>query len=434
MRMDRIAGWLLGLLVAGQVQAHACTHQGRTQEDIDRFVAQAQPGQTLCLAPGRYHHVATPPSFAGTASQPITIRAAEDGTVLIDSGTSRPLDLQGSYGILEGVNAQGGDNTTLAMRGTNWIARRVMLWSNNEPSDPHSYIVSMAGSHNTLEDCGAFGNARAILTAGAGQSGDTYNVVRRCWTRFEKRHATNSPDVGIVVGYAGQSRVTIENVVATWDRRGGDRGHEADPPIHISNTRDSLIAGSISYAPAGANFEPGSLFESFTGEADRGWTLRNRLRDFVVVAHPSQSGKAAFGLDAPGDGGNVVESALGISSTPGSCRTSGWAGCDRIRHFGSVEAARAGLGRSIWEAYPGICKRVVDGKVTEAPLWPWPMQTRLQAALRQSGREPLDLTATMEGLLGPIPTACRGSGPVSGGGVPPRPRLTAPRNLRGGGR
>jgi hypothetical protein len=62
---------------------------------------------------------------------------------------------------------------------------------------------------------------------------------------------------------------------------------------------------------------------------------------------------------------------------------------------------------SLWDLYPGLCYQVVGGTVTTQPLWPWPMNERLKAALVQAGYPPLDLTAQMEELFGPLPAPCR---------------------------
>ncbi len=56
---------------------------------------------------------------------------------------------------------------------------------------------------------------------------------------------------------------------------------------------------------------------------------------------------------------------------------------------------------------PDLCHRYIDGARTDEPLWPWPMNQRIIEATHQSGRGPVDVTATMEALLGPIPSPCR---------------------------
>jgi hypothetical protein len=68
-----------------------------------------------------------------------------------------------------------------------------------------------------------------------------------------------------------------------------------------------------------------------------------------------------------------------------------------------------------------VCKKYVNGKLTNEPLWPWPMNQRIINAMRQAGKAPVDVTKTMEQIFGPIPSDCRGgvSTPSSGAGSPP---------------
>ena len=79
-----------------------------------------------------------------------------------------------------------------------------------------------------------------------------------------------------------------------------------------------------------------------------------------------------------------------------------------------------------------ICKRYVDGVLTSAGLWPWPMNQRIIDAMARAGRPAVDVTAELEAIFGTIPAACRwdagsdpaGSGPA-GGDSPAAATLTA---------
>ena len=78
------------------------------------------------------------------------------------------------------------------------------------------------------------------------------------------------------------------------------------------------------------------------------------------------------------------------------------------RHGATLSAALAGSGHSsIWTLMPGLCTRYVNGTLTSQGLWPWPMNQRILTATAQAGTG-VDVTATMEALLGPIPAQCRG--------------------------
>jgi hypothetical protein len=62
--------------------------------------------------------------------------------------------------------------------------------------------------------------------------------------------------------------------------------------------------------------------------------------------------------------------------------------------------------------------RYQDGNLTNQPLWPWPMNQRIIDGLVQSGRDPVDITATVVKLLfRPAPRA-----PVVPATPPPSPR------------
>jgi hypothetical protein len=75
-----------------------------------------------------------------------------------------------------------------------------------------------------------------------------------------------------------------------------------------------------------------------------------------------------------------------------------------------------------------LCFRYKGGVLTSQPLWPWPMNQRIMEATVQSGRAAVDVTATVERLLGPIPTACKTTSTVSG--TTPEPTVpSAPVNL-----
>jgi hypothetical protein len=80
------------------------------------------------------------------------------------------------------------------------------------------------------------------------------------------------------------------------------------------------------------------------------------------------------------------------------------------------------------------CLRYQDGTLTRTPLWPWPMDDRIKAALAWDGAPPLagsagpgyaahTVTSEIVSRYGPLPADC-------GTGGTNRPRLPAPTNLR----
>ena len=76
------------------------------------------------------------------------------------------------------------------------------------------------------------------------------------------------------------------------------------------------------------------------------------------------------------------------------------------------EASNSAFHSSIYLGLEGgakLCYRYVDGVLTTTPLWPWPMNDRIKAAMILSGRTSVDVTQTVTGILGSIPDNCGGS-------------------------
>jgi len=408
-----------------------------TPFQISKFWSYATPGKTLCLLDGTYtggNSMIRPPStFAGTAGQPITIRAMNDGAVLIDGGSSRPVSLRGAYGILEGVNIHGGDNITLSLGGQHWIVRRVVAW--NTLGQGVDHIIDVAGTHGLLEDCAAFGKARKILAAGAGRGGPGYNTVRRCWARWEDKGApgvAGNPTNTLEMGY-GQDNVTFENVLAIRDVAPGAYVTSPEKPFTQFATKNSKWLGSIVYLTPTAKLDTNALLAAFL---DGGSNYQNGqyhtsqgnlwqdVVAFVSPGHPNFHGIKAMGFTGgvPAGTNNTIINLVGVGGAASTCDRSSWNGCGNLR-LGTSLSAALGTSNSVWTEVPGICKRYVDGKLTNAPLWPWPMNQRIKDALVQSGRSPVDVTRTMEDMFGPIAQACK-TGTTNTGATP------APSDLR----
>jgi hypothetical protein len=87
-------------------------------------------------------------------------------------------------------------------------------------------------------------------------------------------------------------------------------------------------------------------------------------------------------------------------------------------------AAADNAGANPLQSTPGfgarVCKKYVDGHLSNEPLWPWPMDEQMKAAIdfaRSRGDHPHDskfyfgpsgtVTGLVESIWGPIPAACR---------------------------
>jgi hypothetical protein len=382
-----------------------------TPFQISKFWSLATPGKTLCLLDGTYSDgnssIVVPETFAGTSSQPITIRALNDGKVTIQ-GAMR-VWTRGSWGVLEGINvlATGTSEFVVGFGGDHWTMRRVVALSN---TGDITAITSWA-TNSVMEDMAAIGLARKIVTVGADGGGQfSTTILRRLFILHTGRRSSGSPYESLEVGY-GQNAITVENAIVTRDTDPGANTDTNEAPILAFQTVNSKILGSISYAPASAAFLGNQMVTMYSHGAGTPNLVLRDIVGFLEPGNPSFNGARPFTLTGDSrDTTMVAQNLVGVGGAASTCDVSGWgSSCGNIRS-GTSLAAAIGAGKSIWNEVPGICKRYVDGTLTDQPLWPWPMNQRIKDALVQAGRTPVDVTQTMESLLGPIPAECKGSG------------------------
>ncbi|HZD40804.1 MAG TPA: hypothetical protein VE131_08795, partial [Terriglobales bacterium] len=211
----------------GTATAASCTHyasptgggtgvSASSPFKIANFWSVAKPGYVLCLLDGKYTGSASminPPKYlSGTASAPITIRAVNDGKVLIDGqATYIPARLAyNDYFILEGFNARNSAETVVTLSHSNHnIVRRVAAW---DAADNNNSIFGIHyGSYNLLEDVAGWGVARKIYESS--QGGD-YTTIRRAWGRWEGSHVVG-PKMTYTMAY-NNFHMIIENAIGTW--------------------------------------------------------------------------------------------------------------------------------------------------------------------------------------------------------------------------
>lgn len=419
------------LCVRPTPQTTACsTTLGPGDSGIQTWLASAQPGQILCLKPGVYtgsaNMLSIPSSFAGTASAPITIRAETPGTVTIDGQDSRrPIHTRGTWGVLRGLNATRGDNMNVFVDGTDWLLQDLVSWDVGVKTD---HNISMAGYRNTVEDFAVFGTAEKQLAMGASSGNCTGNVARRGVLIWQGAGDSTSPTNGAEIGY-GQRCLTVENLVGTYARTGNRSQPEGI--YEIFRTKQSKLLGSIAYVLRDAVYDPSALVFGITDAGSHADTNPDPAQDVLVKhilsyidpAHPEFANKRAlrFDYDPPGPHGtnNRAESMVGVSGQPLSCQGPSWQ-CVGVQQGATLAAAIGGEGKSVWtdsNAAPGICRRYVNGVLTDTPLWPLPITERLKSAMTQAGQTPVDVTQVLEGLFGTIPAQCK----TGGTPVPPEP-------------
>jgi len=276
-----------------------------------------RPGDTLILLDGEY---ADPQDLLsalasegvilrGTETEPILIRAENDGAVTFDGGGTRvPLRMEGSqedfpnrlyqWVKIVGVNACNSGGTVVALRlCEKCVLHRVCAW---DASGFNEHIFSLFRCRdNLLSDCAGWGRGRKIFSV-FGNILDTgledpenwshNNVMRRCWGRWEfwGRNQENGPGWG---GGHGETYsynydawdTHLENCVSTWQAR-------ADPQTLVNpyalflregcaacpgGLDEGKLYGCIGYLKGRQDTFPGHVYSC--GSDARGHRLKNCL-------------------------------------------------------------------------------------------------------------------------------------------------------------
>jgi hypothetical protein len=361
---------------------------------------------------------------SGTASAPITVRAEEDGGVLIDGGHARrPLDCNASYITVMGVDVKNGVDSTAVVRGQHCTIQRVVAWT-QEPDDGGTENVwDLGGAHNLLEDIAGWGYSRKILAAGA-RGGNGPNTVRRAWVEHNGSptgSAQGEPTEAAEIGY-NQSNVTFENVIAR--RNILSSASEPEAAHHIFSTHGSALIGSIAYVLSTDNYDTDIMLNATPeagSHAGSGFVTSDTLiQDVLLIADPAHDRMRGLIIDGGlGSTSNKAKNIISVAHDPGRCQGDGW-DCTNL-YLGRTLAEALGS-KKIWEVAPGLCYEVVNRHVTTTPLWPWKMQARIQAALSSARMPQKNVTEHATRAMGGIPPQCQRSGEP----VPPGPGTPVP--------
>jgi hypothetical protein len=363
-----------------------------------------------------------PANLSGTAGRPITVRAVNDGKVLIDGeGARSPVRLDyNDYFILEGLNAsRSGGTVVLISHSKHAIVRRVAAW---DAADNNTNIFGTHSSEHVLfEDVAGWGIARKIFSA---SQGGNHFTCRRCWGSWDGSHFIG-PKMTYTLAYNNYN-VIVENSIGTWSGRDMKEsyylecsGHTSaqcnrlhtnyvvDQPYGIfavdrldgDKNANSRLLGSIAYITSADRFNPAQLFYILGIDA-------MAVANGVAYIQPgSHTTKRPFGLYGRK---GAVASSLSARSLTGIGAAESLISVDWDTEDISLGTTTSRVGNVFSQAQGAeICTRYKDGVLTTEPLWPWPMNQRVMDAMAQSGRTPVDVTATIERMLGPIPSRCR---------------------------
>lgn len=416
---------------------------------ISNFWSVAGPGKTLCLLDGTYTGIdsmITPPqNLKGLSGSPITIKALNEGKVLLNGQASgTPIKLYyNDWFVIEGVNACCSSADVIYLsHATNNIVRRVIGW---DARDNNNMIFGIAygSSNNLFEDVAGWGVARKIFEPSGGSN---YVTLRRFWGRWERSTVTG-PKMVLSMAYDSNYNMTYENAIGTWsaekmpssytltDYSGNPCNFCSSGPGPFTEAMNfpygilsddglaegqerianSKLLGSIAYI---------NKTDTFNGEAPIFVNAMSgiELRDNVVFIDSSHSSVKRFvltndvlaGTASGGGVGMIAKNLTGIGGAASGFQSQ-W------QKSNILEGSGLNIfnpGENIFNATRGasVCYQYKDGVLTNQPLWPWPMDQRIKDAMAVSGHRSVTygmptndglVTTAIENMFGAIPAQCR---------------------------
>ncbi len=304
------------------------------------------------------------------------------------------------------------------------VIRRVAAW---DAADGNTNIFGVHyGSYNLLEDVAGWGTARKIFS---GSQGGDYLTLRRAWGRWE-RSTVVGPKMTYTLAY-NNYHLTCENCLGTWSGQGmpqtyvlkdyygtpwtgagaGTYGNYAvQAPYGIfsfdglegDKNADIRLLGSLAYIQSTDKYAASQAV--FVMKLDS-VEIKDTAAYIAPGTTPPSSPSRLYGLQSPAIATNLHASDITSFGGGKSSFHSSW---HRSNVWSGSSPAAYASGENIFNTSRGanLCYQYKDGNLTNQPLWPWPMNQRIKDALVQSGRAPVDVTATMQRLFGTIPAAC----------------------------
>jgi hypothetical protein len=240
--------------------ANSCTHAMDPATPKQTFASAwdcLSAGDTLILRDGTYNNqdLSPPQGKAGTAINPILVRAENDGAALVNG---QAILIQNSYLIFQGLKMKGRagdsvfaiDSRDSAVTASHHITLQRMglecpLTDARTINDSACVGIASGAHDNLIEDSWAWGGGRyTVLLYGRDSYGATAvtgadnNTLRRLVLRMgPNKSSSGNPQAALSLYYASNN--TIENVIAVDSQPASDSsnsafyitGHAAPPTI-----------------------------------------------------------------------------------------------------------------------------------------------------------------------------------------------------------
>ena len=361
-----------------------------------------RPGDTLLIQDGTYTEPIQP-LVAGREGAPITIKAVNDGKVIIDGqGTTIPLKLgdnwpgdNRSYITVEGIVAKNGTEAAVRIRGDHITLRRVSAYDAGLRTNSAVMLVGWS-SDVLLEDVIAAGTGRKNLliftservtvrrafTQWVGWDGQTSDTCAMGWPAGNGINPYNSKYVivenALVTGpmadaalritanessvYSPGMQVLGSIAVGAGVNADGSRHAYplvADPQCYVPPDGPPYYTSPWGLGVWGQGDVPGPVFRDVLGYSNAGWGFASVKPFGTGVSDGTLDHATLCNNNAwPGQAQETGQGTYGGFSVTNS----------QIPEFQIGEGARLDL-------------RYVDGQRTNVPVLPWPMESRGQAEL-----------------------------------------------------
>jgi len=394
---------------------------------------QLSPGDILFLMDGTYTETLTI-SISGTAGNPITFKAQNDGGAILD-GTDDSAVIYASgknYITLEGIICKNSNGTVINLQTcTNFILKRMSSSDALVSGNNDQYLLSNC-TNCLLEDCIAYGTGRSVFTVFKSDG----CTLRRCWSYYE-----DSPLGGVSIQIYNSTNSIVENCVAT--QKAGSKAiwgitnwlHQPGAFVGDNNKFYGNVVYNISGTTGG--FHNGSSEDNVTGTIFKDNVSINNgtagfrhavdsgliANNFTIVGSSGSylyycySWKDFYTLDAGFQIGGGVKNSSFFSNSLGLYYNSADTGftsfANTYNNYSSVTTKYSGnasagtgetetapvydtttFGKGAYLFVPTALKgqgesgvdigaevlyRYVDGVKTSSPLWPFPMESRIFA-------------------------------------------------------
>lgn len=383
-------------------------------------------------------------NLSGTAGHYITVSAENDGQVVIDGQDARvPIVWDhNSYWIAQGMDAHNSsDDVVEIFPGSDYnIFRRICAYNANPSKNVLVWSVWQA-TGNLLEDTCAFGTGRKMY-ASFELSGLT---IRRPWAMWNKVLADFGPFITYSLSY-DSDHVIIENPIGTrnedadsYSMGATDQGIFSMDRLEEYNDCEihSGFYGGLAYLLGSQNIiqtdnhaaeiHGGQVFGSlqfkdvllYIEQGTHGTLRRVQMAGFdntFTGGCPSNSPTATRNLTnvsiiGNSAGGGASDNLIDLSSPNNGWAETNYHEADTIAALYAAESPYVNSGNK----GATLCYQYQNGTLTSTPLWPWPMNSRISAALIRDGRASIDVTNVAENIMGTIPAVCGGNSPPTSG-------------------